>query len=85
MTASLTRPLTEKAAKARIVRPDTMCDFGPEPTQSSSAALDSYPPPEAVEELHGMDEDDHVLMTASAEDVLPFGPWVNQVRIQTSS
>jgi len=75
--------VAEKARRARVLKRDTHCSFVSEPITPSATTQDESSSLRLVEmeTVGGMDEDDHVEMTAttSPNQVLSFSPWVNQV------
>lgn len=71
----------EKARRGRHAHSETRCTFVPDPSSSAPRADGLVPHLTDPDVIHGMDEDDPLEMSVSTamDDVLDFGPWVNQV------
>ncbi|KAG8977408.1 glycerol ethanol, ferric requiring protein [Tulasnella sp. 425] len=73
----------QKANRGRHVHSDTRCTFIPDPSSAAPMADGLVPHLTDPDVIHGMDEDDPLEMSVSTamDDVLDFGPWVNQTPI----
>ncbi|KAG8929206.1 glycerol ethanol, ferric requiring protein [Tulasnella sp. 417] len=73
----------QKAKRGRHVHSETRCTFIPDPSSTAPTADGLVPHLTDPDVIHGMDEDDPLEMSVSTamDDVLDFGPWVNQTPI----